>query len=218
MLRRTNSGYTLIEVIIALAIFTAMSVFCVITLNQALKQYKSVMDDGLRFWDYAKGFWLVKSFNSIFDYYISIDGRNAVPYFYCDANVISYATTAPLANEGPVIAWIIKEKSATQGYSLVYYEMPIYTGGVKDIEKLYKSGHYKDGTRAIIIDNIYKATFQVYVMDLNTAKSAWVNVYNSISGRTLPEFIALSYNGPDKRNSIIFNVRNNSRFKEPDVE
>ena len=54
--KRISEGYTLIEVVIAIAIFSFMIALATAALNQGLKQYQHMMDKGINLWDAAKKF------------------------------------------------------------------------------------------------------------------------------------------------------------------
>ncbi|PMP91694.1 MAG: prepilin-type cleavage/methylation domain-containing protein, partial [Hydrogenobaculum sp.] len=56
-----KKGYTLIEVIIAVAIFSMMVVLGTMAFTQGLRQYKNILRHGLNFWQNAKYVWLTKS-------------------------------------------------------------------------------------------------------------------------------------------------------------
>ncbi len=138
-------GYTLIEVLVALAIFSSMMMLAGVALNQGLKQYHGLAEKGIGFWDYAKKIWIDKSFNSTIDYYVYRRGDRWFPYFKGNQEGISYISLAPLAGDLPVVIWIRNEAAENGMRSLVYYELPIYTKSYEEIERNYIFGDYKKG-------------------------------------------------------------------------
>ncbi|MCS7106347.1 MAG: prepilin-type N-terminal cleavage/methylation domain-containing protein, partial [Candidatus Aenigmarchaeota archaeon] len=63
-------GYTLLEVLIASLIFSAMIFLATLALDQSLKQYQSLIKRGLNFWEDSKILWLQRSLSSALDYYV----------------------------------------------------------------------------------------------------------------------------------------------------
>ena len=108
--RSLSKGYTLIEVLVAMAIFGSMLTLGGLALNQGLKQYQGLAEKGINFWDQAKEIGIGKSFHSMIDYYVYTRSEGWIPYFRGNENEISYVSLSPLAGTVPVIVWIRKEE------------------------------------------------------------------------------------------------------------
>src|SRR5208283_6146541 len=80
----TFKGYTFIEVLVAMAIFSSMIMLATMALNQGLKQYRGLMEKGVNFWDKAKYLWIDSSFGTVVDYYVYKEKVGWAPYFYGD--------------------------------------------------------------------------------------------------------------------------------------
>ncbi|MBF0565002.1 MAG: prepilin-type N-terminal cleavage/methylation domain-containing protein [Nitrospirae bacterium] len=207
-------GYTLIEVLVALAIFTAMVMFCVMALQQSLMQYKSVMEEGVNFWKYGGKFWLHKSTGGMVGYYVEDDQKQWFPYFLCNGNVVSYVSLSPLTGKLPVVVWLVKEKAKAAGlYSLVYYELPVYTYGYKDIERLNFFGDYKKGGSFVILEGVSGIVMEVYAMNQRTGKWEWKSDYDTRQSDKMPGGIRITYTGDGKRHIIFLAVHTNSSIK-----
>ncbi|KJR40401.1 prepilin-type [Candidatus Magnetoovum chiemensis] len=209
-----HSGYTIIEVLIATAIFTSMLMLSTAALQQGLNQYKKVMDEGIKFWSYAENFWINRSFSGIFDYYVNYNS-DWFPYFSMDGDRISYVTYSALANDAPVAAWIVKEKMKNAfGYSVVYYELPVLTKGYDDIEKDYTSKSYKKGARIVLFENVSFVDFQCFAIEALSWSGRWLHSYNAKDGKMLPEKIKISFQKDRKKLNLTFSIYNNSTIKK----
>ena len=100
-------GYTFIEVLVAMAIFSSMIMLATMALNQGLKQYKGLMEKGINFWDKAKYVWIDSSFSAITDYYVVTDGGNGRPIFTA-TRTDSYVSLSP-SHRGPACCCLDRE-------------------------------------------------------------------------------------------------------------
>jgi general secretion pathway protein J len=203
-----NGGYTLIEVLVAIAIFTAMVMFCVMALQQSLMQYKSVMDEGINFWKYGSKFWLHKSAGGVVGYYIN-EKNQWFPYFMCNDSRVSYVSSSPLTGNLPVVVWLVKEKTK-DGTSLVYYELPVYTYGYEEIERLYFFGDYKKGSSFVILEGVSGISMEVYVKDRLTNRWEWKSDYDGKQSDTMPGGIRITYTGGGRKHAIFLAIYTNS--------
>lgn len=208
-----RSGYTLIEVLIAMAIFTSMVMLSMTALNQGLKQYKDLMDEGINFWKYAGKFWIEKSFNGIVDYYVSVD-KKWFPYFILDRDKISYVTAMPLASEIPVVAWIVTEKTfGSYTSSLVYYELPVYTKDYDELRWIFRTKEFKQGRRVVLEEDVSGVTFECQIMDINSLRNDWRFRYDAQDGKVLPELVRIKFRQNKNKKTLVFKVYTNSRYK-----
>jgi general secretion pathway protein J len=207
-----TGGYTLIEVLVAMAIFSAMLMLAAAALNQGLMQYHGLAEKGLNFWSYASNIWLDKNFNSTIDYYVYTKSDGWYPYFKGSQEGISYVTLAPFTGELPVVAWV-KNIAEAKGRSLIYYELPVYTKSYEDIERSEAFGDYKKGASFKILDAVEDIQIDFYGFDVQERKYTWSNTFNGNRRKVIPSLIKISYLSAGKRNMLIFNINVNSRAK-----
>ncbi|MBF0486610.1 MAG: prepilin-type N-terminal cleavage/methylation domain-containing protein [Nitrospirae bacterium] len=203
-------GFTLIEVVVAIAIFTSMVLLSTAALNQAFKQYKKVMDEGVNLWKVARSFWIHKSASGMLFYFID-DGTRLkwYPYFVCNPDVISYVSASPMADNVPVVVWIVKEKH-DENYDLVYYELPVYVKKQQELEKDYQSGRFKKGYSFVIIEDISSVSFESYVEAPVTKLWDWSREYYGKSGGKLPKYLRIAYKKDGRFNALMLSISTNS--------
>ena len=206
-------GYTLIEVLVAMAIFSSMMILAGMALNQSLKQYHGLAEKGLGFWDYAKKIWIDKSFNSITDYYVHTRSEGWFPYFRGSQEGISYVSLAPLTGELPAVVWIRNEAEENGMRSLVYYELPVYTKSYEDIERDYIFADYKKGKSVKLLEGVESIEFSFYGYDIRDRKYGWYNNFDGNRVKLLPSSIIISYNHNGKKDKLVFSINVNSLVK-----
>jgi general secretion pathway protein J len=206
-------GYTLIEVLVAMAIFSSMMMLAGVALNQGLKQYHGLAEKGIGFWDYAKNIWIDKSFNSTIDYYVYRRGERWFPYFKGNQEGISYISLAPLAGDIPVVIWIRNEAAENGMRSLVYYELPIYTKSYEEIERNYIFGDYKQGRSIKLLEGVEGIEFSFYGYDPFERKFRWYSDFEGERMKLLPSSIIISYQQGGRKNRLVFGINVNSPIK-----
>jgi len=209
----SHKGYTLIEVLIATAIFGAMVTLASMALNQGLKQYQGLMERGLSFWHYARYIWIERSFNSVTDYYIYTRGEGWTPYFVGDQEGISYVSLAPLAGDLPVVVWIRMEDDGNGKRALVYYELPVYTKTYTEIERESVFADYKKGNSIRLLEGVENLQVSFYGFDLIRRQNLWTEDYDARKKRSLPNLIKISYGDGVHKNSLILGINVNSGMK-----
>lgn len=211
----SENGYTILEVLIAVAIFSAMVAMSTMALDQGLKQYHNLMERGINFWDNAKHLWLNKSLNSSIDYYVCSRDSGWFPYFKGDQELISYVSLSPLAGDEPVLVWIRNERLDNGSRSLVYYEMPVYSMGINDIERQYAFGDFKKGKSIILLKEIQDVEIRFYGYDIMAGKWVWTGDFDGRKKKVLPEVIRVDYRGKDdkEKRRLILGVNTNSMIK-----
>ncbi|MFA4916754.1 MAG: prepilin-type N-terminal cleavage/methylation domain-containing protein [Syntrophales bacterium] len=210
---RCSKGYTLIEVLVAMAIFTAMLMLAGMALDQGLRQYHGLVEKGLGFWDYAKKIWIDKSLNSSIDYYVYTRDDGWFPYFKGSQSDISYISLAPFAGDVPVVAWLAKESEADGKRSLVYYEIPVYTKSYEEIDRDYIFGDYKKGKSLKLLEGMKSIEFNFYGYDILSRKYGWYSSFEGNRMKVLPSLVKISYNRDEGAGSLIFNINVNSLAK-----
>lgn len=206
-------GYTLIEVLVAMVIFTAMLMLAGMALNQGLSQYHGLAEKGLNFWSYATNIWMDKNFNSTIDYYVHTKSDGWFPYFKGSQEGISYVTLAPFAGDLPVVAWVKNSTEEKGGRSLIYYELPVYTKSYEEIERNEIFSDYKKGASFKILNSVEDIEINFYGYDLQGKKYSWVNTFDGSKMKVIPSLIKISYRSEGKKNNLIFNINVNSRAK-----
>jgi general secretion pathway protein J len=206
-------GYTLIEVLVAMAIFSAMMVLAGTALNQGLKQYHGLAEKGIVFWDYAKKIWIDKSFNSTIDYYVYTRSDGWFPYFRGSQEGISYVSLAPLAGELPVVVWIQNEAEENGMRSLVYYELPIYTKSYDEIERDYLFADYKKGKSLKLLEGVAGIEFSFYGYDMGERRYKWYDQFDGNRMKLLPTSIGISYAHEGQKGRLVFGTNVNSLLK-----
>ncbi|MDQ5984356.1 MAG: general secretion pathway protein J [Syntrophus sp. SKADARSKE-3] len=190
---KPTRGYTLVEVMVAMVILTSMLFLGGMAINQGLRQYHGLVEQGLNFWEYAKTLWIDKSCNSATDYYVYTRSDGWFPYFKGDQEGLSFVSLAPFANDTPVAIWIrnVSEKDGSR--SLVYYELPVYTKTYEDLDRDYVFGDYKKGRSYKILENFSAIEFSFYGYDVQTGKTVWSNQYEGKAMKRLPSLVKISY-------------------------
>lgn len=211
----SKGGYTILEVLIAVAIFSAMVTMSTMALNQGLKQYHNLIEKGINFWDNAKHLWINKSLASAVDYYVYSKDAGWFPYFKGDQELISYVSLSPLTGNEPVLAWIRNERMNDGSRSLVYYELPVYSMGINDIERQYAFGDFKKGKSIILLKEIQDVEIRFYGYEIRNAKWVWTGDFDGKKRRVLPEIIRVDYRKKDdkEKRTLILGVNTNSMIK-----
>lgn len=215
LFRRWNrGGYTFIEVLVAMAIFSAMVMLATMALNQGLKQYRGLMEKGINFWDRAKYMWINGSFDSAMDYYVFRENNIGwVPYFLGNSDMISYVSLSPLAGDLPVVVWIVKEERDNGLYSVVYYELPVYTKGYGELDRDYALGDYKHGTSLPLLDGVKDVDIEFYGFDGSKQTGAWFHDFDGSKKRSMPSAVRITYVSENKKQLLLFCINTNSMIK-----
>jgi general secretion pathway protein J len=199
LLKRRKGGYTLIEVLISVVIFSAIVTLACTALNQGLKQYSRLMETGINFWENAQSLWLNRSFSSMVDYYVFSKTDGWYPYFVGNEDMISYVTIAPFASDTPVVVWIIKERNDDGTQSIVYYELPVQVMKAEEIERAYIFNDYKKGRSIVLHKGVDDTEFDFYGYNSSNDTWAWGRVYNGNRTKRLPRSVNISYNDLQKK-------------------
>lgn len=194
--RKTSpcDGYTLIEALVAMVILTSMLLLGGMAINQGLRQYHGLVEQGLNFWDYAKSIWIDKNFNSATDYYVYTRSDRWFPYFKGNQEGLSYVSLAPFAGNTPVVVWIVNVGEKDGNRSLVYYELPVYTKTYDDLDRDYIFGDYKKGKSFKILENVSAIEFSFYGYDIQDRRRiGWHSRFEGRTMKNLPSLVKISY-------------------------
>jgi general secretion pathway protein J len=211
--RSAISGYTLIEVIVAMAIFSAMILLGGMALNQGLKQYQGLVEKGLCFWDYAQNIWIDKSFHSTIDYYVDTNTSGWFPYFRGNQEGVSFVTLAPFAGDLPVVVWIKKESSEDGKEKLIYYELPVYAKSYQEMEMELASGAYRNSRSVKILDGVEGIHFEFYGYDIRDEKHKWRKIFEGAETKQLPLLVRIEYMRGDEKRMFMYAIHVNSQMK-----
>jgi len=211
--RRTAPGYSLIEVVVAMAIFSAMLLLGGMALNQGLMQYQGLVDKGLCFWDYAQKIWTDKSFHSTIDYYVNTSAQGWFPYFRGNQEGISFVTLAPFAGDLPVVVWMRKEVTADGKISLVYYELPVYAKSFEDLKEDLASGAYRKGQSVKILEGADRVQFEFYGYDVRDEKHKWRSIFEGAETKQLPLLVRVDYTRGGENRMFMYAIHVNSQWK-----
>ena len=206
-------GYTLIEVVVGLVIFSSMMLLAGAALNQGLSQYRGLVDKGMNFWDHAKNIWLDKSFHSMTDYYIFTASDRWFPYFKGDLDYISYVTLAPFVGEMPVVVWLKKEREENNKFQVMYYETPVYIKTGEDLDRDYISNEYRKGLSYKVLSGLDKVDFSFYACEIKKASCRWHSTFDGKSSKFLPTAVRISYRRGSENGFLHFQVNVNSVIK-----
>ncbi len=212
--RRRRAGYTLIEVLVATAVFSALALLAGMALSQGLRQYQGLVDRGLNFWGHAHRIWTDKSFHSMVDYTVCSPSNKWFPYFQGGQEALSYVTLAPLAGDAPVVAWIMKETSAAGKCDLVYYEVPVYARGYPEIEALFSSGSYRSGRSVKLLEGADWIRFRYFGYDDRVNRHLWSDTFDGRSAGNLPMFVQIDCGRGGREEKFMFGVHVNSTRKK----
>lgn len=196
-----------------MAIFTAMLLLAGTALNQGLRQYHGLVERGLGFWDHAKRIWIDKSFNSITDYYVYTRSAGWFPYFKGGPDGVSYVTLAPFAGELPMVVWIKSEDEPGGTRRLRYYELPVYTKTIADIERDEVFGDYKKGKSFNIIENAEGISLSFYSCDIVDRQCRWSSLFDGGRTKILPAKVKIEYTQAGQKSVLAFDINVNSRRK-----
>lgn len=206
-------GFTLIEVIVAIAIFSVMVMLAGAALNQGLRQYKGLMEQGLGFWNYARVFWLSKSVNSVSDYYVKTDQDGWAPYFRGQKDTLCYVSLTPFAGRLPVVVWLKTERDPQGKLALNYYERPVYTLGFTELEELFNSGSYRNRQGISILSQVDTLGFSYYGYDDTKDRNTWSDHFEGHKRKKLPQVVRVIYRQGDTTGEILLNLNVNSLRK-----
>ncbi|MEM3828967.1 MAG: prepilin-type N-terminal cleavage/methylation domain-containing protein [Conexivisphaerales archaeon] len=209
-----DKGFTLIEVIVAIAIFSMMVVIAISALNQTLTQYHNIEKKGVNFWENARFIWLNNSIADTCDYYVKNDNNLWFPYFIGNLNYFSYVSLSPIANSLPVVVYIVKKQNADGSFSLDYYETRVYTKTYNQLKTIYNFGDYKKNTKIPIITHAKSISFYYYGYDAVLKKNITTQTFMAEDTQNLPSMIKITYTAQDGQHNILyFSVYANSLLK-----
>lgn len=107
---KRNSGFTLLEVLIASLLFSLIVFLSVYAFNQSFLYYGRLSEGGLDFSRYTRILWMYQSSSAIIDYFVYDDERKIwFPLFIGESDRIVYVTGNPLSSTLPALV-ILKKR------------------------------------------------------------------------------------------------------------
>ncbi|MFN3406864.1 MAG: type II secretion system protein J [Caldimicrobium sp.] len=207
-----SQGYTLIEVLMAILIFSTLVFLATFAFTQGMKQYEVVVRKGLNFFEETKLLFLERNIASATDYFIADEKNYWFPYFIGRDNLISYVSLSPLAKDIPVIAFLEKKQESSGKFSLVYYEIPVYTLNYKEIQRIITFKEYQINPSLTILSDLEDLKFQFYTYD--TIKKDWVwSSEHKEKTVYLPRMVKISYLFNEERVHYFFGIHTDSTRK-----
>lgn len=207
---RKFTGYTLMEVLIASLIFSSIILLSVYALEQGIRQYKGILERGFNFWEKARIFWLSRSLSSAIDYYVYDERKKFwYPFFKGRVDMVAYISLAPFSHNTPVLA-ILKKEEKDGKFELVYYELPVYTYNLKDLEEILVFESYQRGIKFTFFEGLESLEFKYYGYDRFRHFNDWFSEFDGSRFLQLPLSLKIEYNQGDKKNFFYFplNVQN----------
>jgi len=205
-----KKGYTLLEVLIATLLFSMIVFLSTFALNQSLKQYQSLIERGLNFWEDAKILWLQKSLSSAFDYYVYDERRRLwFPLFLGRLDKMVYTSLSPFSNDLPVLV-ILEKTTLDEKEALIYYEAPLYTLNYKEIEKILNFREYRNFTSFVFFQGLDELKFKYYGYDRVKKFYDWFSEYDSANSFYLPAVVKIEFSKEGVGDALygIINVQN----------
>lgn len=199
-------GYTLLEVIIALLIFTIMSVLAVRAFEQSLRQYElfKLRDGDL--WEEKKWILLNRTFQCLIPYNLSNPRAQRYPYFIGRQNIISYVSNCPIVNDLPVIVFLEKELDQSGKFKLVYYEFPIYSSDYSEIKRLEFTKEYRRGTKLIYLSDVEFIELFFFGYDQIEKRWKWFMEFDGAQTISIPRIVKISYKSSRHSDTIFLGI------------
>lgn len=213
-LKNPNSkAYTLIEVLISLAIFSTMIILAGYTFSQILDNFKKVSEKGYNIWENTKYLWMSNLFVSMTDYFVYSNVYGWYPYFVGLNDRISFVTLSPIIGDYPSVVFLIKESKNNGKYNLTVYEKRVFVEEHGDLEGYYFTNEIKKWNSMTLLDNCDQISFEYYGYQPLEKKYRWSFEYEGIKTKSLPLSVKINCYIDNKKNEISLIVKNNSLFK-----
>lgn len=198
----SSLGYTLLEVIIALLIFSTMTILAGRAFEQSLRQYELFKCREGDLWEEKKWILLQRTFQCVIPYALLSPKAQRYPYFIGKQNTISYVTNCPIANDLPVIVFLERIMDQKGKIKLVYYEYPIYSRDYSDIKGLEFTKEYRKGTQLIYLSDLSVIDFSFFGYDQRDRQWKWSMEFEGSQNLSVPKIVKISYKSPRQSETI----------------
>ena len=189
----SKKGFTLVEILLSLAIFTILIVLAAQALNQIMKTYyrRDIIENGDNI-EYLKNFWVRTSIEGMLDYMVRNNRKKWVPFFKGDTKTFKYVTSVPMVNVFPVMCEIrLQDESGI--YRIVYFEQEVLTKTYKEMKKIFEKWRKKKIEPVVIAKDIKDVSISYLGATRRSSKVSWHDRYDSFKTGELPLAIRLKY-------------------------
>lgn len=215
MLTRKNccKGYTLIEVLVVVVIFSSMIALATAGLSQILNYYENLRKSSFSLSKYLPYLWVDEVFENISDYYIKDNTDNWFLLFKGDEDSMVFVSFKGLSGDSPKLVIIKKEKNSESGYDLVIYETEAYFKDYESVERLLIFKDYKQFEKFVFLSKIDNLRIRYYVYDNLLKRYDWSYQFDPKKNVFLPSMVAFQYDENGQRKELYFKIYNNSSYK-----
>lgn len=186
------SGYTFLEILIALIIFSAMLSIAGVAFNQGLRNYEKLEGKKLSLWEETKILFLQRSFASIIDYYV-LTGGVFHPYFIGKEDMCSYVSLNALTEPRAVIVYLVKERESDGSFNLTYYEIPLTAQRGEDLERALAYMDFREGRGEKLLKDLRELKIEYFGFDQRRKLNRWMSVYHGREQLNLPRIVKLEW-------------------------
>lgn len=187
-----NRGFTLVEMLVALVIFSSAISLVLLGLEQGRQFWFKVSDKMAEQGSlYNRERWLSAMFTEANASLFPADYSQATPYFMGTSEQINFISNAPiLGGPGSYAAVMLKFERVDDHYQLHYFEAPN-----KDP---YYGGHdyFSSNNPTVLLDNISRFSLR-YLAPENDVEIKWAPTAEGSSIRDTPQWIPL-FNSADE--------------------
>ncbi len=203
-------GYTLVEVLVAIVIFSTLIGLGSVALNQIMKYYEVIKSRDLSVWKYANLIWLDKIFLEVMDYYVSDDTGKFYLYFIGTPDFLTFVSFEGISTDKPVVVYLEKQINQSGKYDLILYQLPLNSQSGKELDRYIVFKDYKkDNTPFYVMKDLDDLSFDYYIYDFRSYKYKWSFSYEK-GGFLAPMFVKLKFKKDSKVDNLIFIINNNS--------
>lgn len=213
MWKASFKGYTLVEVLVAIVIFSTLIGLGTTALNQVMRYYEVIRTKDVSVWKYANLLWLNRVFLEVMDYYVSDDTGKFYLYFIGTPDFLTFASFEGISTDKPVLVYLEKQLNQNGNYDLLLYQLPLNSQTGKDLDRYIVFKDYKkDNNFIYVMKDLDEISFEYYIYDFNSYNYRW-SFYYEKGGLIPPKFVKISYKKGGKADNLIFLINNNSLRK-----
>lgn len=194
--RELNQGFTLVEMLVVLFIFSMVISLVMFGFEQGRSQWLRTLNENQGFQESYKKFkWLNSAFNQAIASNFQIEFSDSSPYFKGNEKSVSFLSESPILGGPGTYAWIeIKQRLSTEGdKSIVYYETP-------NADPYYGTYHTEQTKELILFEHVDEYKWSFYIDDMADGPNGgrirvgrhWANEFDSYDDSQMPVLIKLN--------------------------